>query len=196
MQRDDLVERLVLIEQLAADARRSMASWGWAFLLWGVGHLVAAIWSLVAPEHGGLPWIITMPLCGIVMTVGALRTRALEGKATPIDRAVGGVWLAFAGALVLSWIVGGWRDLYPDGASFLFAFYVIAGAASFASGWALQLTSQLLVSAGWWAAAVATVLAPAHAFVILIAAALVCEIGFGLVIMRSERSAYDRDQAT
>ncbi len=48
--RTDLINRLGLIEQMIAEGRRTTESWGWVFLLWGIGPLIAMWWEARWPH--------------------------------------------------------------------------------------------------------------------------------------------------
>ena len=68
----ELLDRIDLIERMVGEGRRTTQYWGWTFVLWGVGQLVALVWS----NYGGNPavaWPVTMIACGVLTTMGSWR---------------------------------------------------------------------------------------------------------------------------
>jgi len=67
----DVVSRLRLIEEMMAEGRRTTERWGWAFLLWGIGPVIAMLWESRWP-HGAWAWPMVVVLC-VVLNGAALR---------------------------------------------------------------------------------------------------------------------------
>src|SRR5258707_11667425 len=98
-QREILVDRMKLIETMMAEGRRTTERWGWSFLLWGIGPLVAMLWAAVWPQ-ADWAWPVTMGLCIIVNGL-VLQARKRRGELkTTTMRSVGAIW-ACAGFTVL-----------------------------------------------------------------------------------------------
>ena len=67
--RDELVQRLELMEAMIAEGRQYTGRNSWIFVLWGVVDLIALSWQHYSPHFGG-PW--AWPIClpvGAVLTV-------------------------------------------------------------------------------------------------------------------------------
>lgn len=182
MERDELTERLGIIESMIAEGRRDTEYWGWAFLLWGLGHLTAALWGQV---HA-IAWPVTMTACGIVTGLGAYRNSRRRGKSTSVGRTLAALWTALGVSLFVAMIGGIAGDL-PGGAV-VSMFFILMGAASFASGLIVRWPWWSGLGVLWWAAGLASmVVGPETTFWLFIAMVLVGEIGLGAYLMVLER---------
>src|ERR1039458_8290279 len=47
--RDDLVQRVALMEEMIAEGRQSTARFGWFFVMWGLVYFAATGWDLFLP---------------------------------------------------------------------------------------------------------------------------------------------------
>jgi len=74
-ERQELHDRLSLIESMIAEGRRTTESWGWTFMLWGVAYYLAIVWA----TWGRFPfaWPLTMTAAGILTCVVAYSNSAL-----------------------------------------------------------------------------------------------------------------------
>jgi hypothetical protein len=190
MEREELASRLDLIERMIEDGRRDTEYWGWAFVLWGVGHVV----SLVVSAAGyPLVWPIAMTACGVAMGIGGARRR--ERKSTSLGRALAAVWIALGAASFLAGMVGAISGFLP-GPTILVLFFVLMGAASFSSGLIVRWPLWTGVGLLWWAAATVGMFAAEEILWWLgLAMAVAAEIGFGVYLMVLERRGTALDQA-
>lgn len=186
MDRDELDQRLALIERLVAEGRRDSEYWGWAFVLWGAGHLAAVAGSALGLS---LAWPVAMSLCGVGMGVGAtLRARRRGTKTTSAGRALGAVWISLGAAMFVTGFVGG-PSGFLSGAHIAVSFFVLMGAASFASGLMLRWPWWMALGMAWWAAAIAAMVCASSqiTLALLVAMALIGEVGLGVALMVLER---------
>jgi hypothetical protein len=181
--------QLEFIERMIRQGQDSLEQWGWAFVLWGVGHLAALGWSLTWSEHPEVPWMVVMTACGLATGVRAARFARPQGGSTAIGRALAAVWWAFGISMGLVWLVGGATHLFGSGAAFMGAFFLLVGAPNFVTGLTLRLRSQVVVGLAWWAGAVVAWAMPQLALGVYVTLALLCEVGFGLHLMALERHA-------
>lgn len=183
---NELKERVRLIETMIAEGRRDTESWAWAFILWGVGHLVAVLWSQQA--SGGLAWGVTMTSCGVVMGAVAARRATRPGrKSTALGRALGSVWASLGVSIALIAVVGSMSGAVT-GPMIWIVFFVLMGAASFSSGLILRWSPWTAMGILWWVAAAASMVATEEQLMALfIAMALVGEVGFGIFLAIHER---------
>lgn len=182
MDRDELADRLGVIEAMIAEGRRDTEYWGWAFVLWGLGHLVAAFWGQV---HG-MAWPVTMTACGVLTGLGAYRQRRRGGKSTALGRTLAAVWTGLGVSLFVAMAGGIVGDL-PGGAV-VTTFFLLMGAASFASGIIVRWPWWSALGALWWGAALGSMTTdPEVTFWIFVAMAIVGEIGLGAFLMVLER---------
>lgn len=186
MDREEIDQRLALIERMIAEGRRDTEYWGWAFVLWGAGHLAA----LAASAAGvSLAWPIAMSACGVLMGVEAGRRARRRGtKSTSIGRALAAVWISLGIAMFVAGFIGG-ASGFLSGAHIVVAFFLLMGAASFASGLMLRWRWWAALGAVWWAAAAAAMVSgsPAVILWIFVSLALVGEVGVGAALMILER---------
>ncbi len=184
----ELLDRIDLIERMVGEGRRTTQYWGWTFVLWGVGQLIALAWSI----YGGKPqiaWPVTMIACGVLTTVGSHRMHARERAETYVSRALGAIWFSCGISISVLAFLGNPRGTFTT-ASFLAAFFALMGFANFASGLVLHWRLQQALGILWWAAAAAAMLAPdkfvAWTFITM---DVVGEILFGLYLMAKERAS-------
>jgi hypothetical protein len=190
----DPVERhfaaqLDLIQGLILEGRRSIVAWGWLFVLWGVGHVVAITWSSLWTSNPGLPWLVVMGACGIATAVACTRAGLRSEKSTVMSRAQGATWAAFSISLAVLWAAGlVTRRLDFDHLATLYEpFFVLIGGANFTSGITVKLPVQAGVGALWWGAAVVNAVFPSATLWVLMMMALVGEIAFGLYLVVLDR---------
>ena len=182
MEHKQLIERLDLIEEMIAAGRRDADHWGWAFALWGVGHLVSLFASRAGYE---VAWPIAMTTCGVVMGIVAVRRRS--HKATTLGRALGAVWSGLGVSMFLVGMIGGISGRV-GGTTIVALFFALMGAASFASSLILRWRSWAFAALLWWGATVAALLLePEVTFWLFVAMAAVAEVGFGVYLMIDER---------
>ena len=181
--------QLELIEQMILEGRRTTERWGWTFVLWGVGHTVALLWS----ELGGAPWAwgVCMSACGLVMGgASVLRRKRSPDKRPAQSRALGAIWEAFSwslGVAIAAAVIGGARGYFENGV-FYGQFFALMGAANYASAVILRWPLQRALGVAWWLAALAALLAPPACVPwIFLGMAALGEIGFGAWLMVRER---------
>ncbi len=190
MENDQQVRaQLEFIERMIRQGQQSLEHWGWAFVLWGVGHLTAMGWSLRWSERPQVPWVVVMTACGLATGVRAARSPRRQGGSTAIGRALAAVWWAFGISMGLVWLVGGATHLFASGAAIMGAFFLLVGTPNFVTGLTLRLKSQVAVGLVWWAGAAVAWLVPELTLGVFVTLALLCEVGFGLHLMSLERHA-------
>jgi hypothetical protein len=181
---DELQERLAIIDQALASSRRGFSRYGWAFVLWGCGHLAALLWSRLQPGTW-LPWPTVMVLCSVIGVLIDRQVRRRQGAVTPLGRAIGSLWLA-AGLSMLVLFSCDRQQPLP-------MFFLLMGLVNLASGMAVRWRTQCLVAAGWLAAAAATLLDHDAQLqtVVFALMALLGEVGFGIHLVVLERGQRD-----
>lgn len=183
----ELLDRIDLIERMIGEGRRTTQYWGWTFVLWGAGQLIALIWT----NYGGNPavaWPVTMIACGVLTGIGSRRMHAVERAETFISRALGAIWFSCGISISVLAFIGNPRGVFTA-SSFLAAFFALMGFANFASGLVLHWRLQQGLGILWWAAAAFAMFAPdklgGWAFVGM---DVVGEILFGVYLMARERA--------
>ena len=183
----ELLDRIDLIERMVGEGRRTTQYWGWTFVLWGVGQLVALVWS----NYGGNPavaWPVTMIACGVLTTIGSWRMHARERAETYVSRALGAIWFSCGISISILAFIGNPKGAFTA-VSFIAAFFALMGFANFASGLVLHWRLQQGMGILWWAAAAVAMLAPAKFLGwTFVGMDVVGEILFGLYLMARERA--------
>jgi hypothetical protein len=173
----DVRERIMLIENMMLEGRKTTEYWGWSFALWGIAYLTAIGWSYKAGT-GAVAWPVTMIAAGLI-TSAVVGIRSKRQPQTTRSRAIGAVWSATGAALF----------------AYCFAASISGHAvANLMSGILLRWRMQQVVGGIWWTAGVYSFfLAPRHIMLLFIAVTLVCQVGFGIYLM--VREARDKARA-
>jgi len=156
MTRDDLVQRVALMEAMIAEGRRYTGRNSWIFVLWGLVDLTAWAWQNYSAHLGGM-W--AWPIClttGVVLTLaGKMIQKSDKGYSRNNTCSyVMGVWgmmgLAM-GIYVASAIVTHFSWQY----SYIAGLLMMLGMAHAISAMLLRWGMQGLVAAMYWAGGVA-----------------------------------------
>lgn len=199
--KQDLSERLELIESMIAEGRRSTTRWAWTIVLWGVAFYVAIAWSsgfLGGPIWGQhvLAWPVTMIATWLVSWGLAMRMdKRAKAPMTTMRRAILSIWTAMGismFALLLPLGLSGRADQQVCVAVVV----TLLGTANAASGILLKWKAQMACAVVWWLAATAslfgTVTQSSIAFLVAI---FFCQIVFGIYAMILESRAQRRQGA-
>ncbi len=182
--RQDLKERLALIESMMAEGRRTTQRWGWSFLLWGVAYYIAIAWT--DATHGAWAWPITMGAAVLLSCIVAARNGG-DKSGTTMGRAVGSIWLAFGITVFLLFVSLGISGRLTDSRVFIAVLAAVLGMANGASGYLLGWRAQLGCAVIWWVTAVAACfLSESRATFIFLIAIFFCQIVFGVYGMFQE----------
>jgi hypothetical protein len=169
--RREMLDRLKLIETMMAEGRQSTQRWGWSFLLWGTGPLMAMLWSAHG-KHAEWAWPVTMGLCIIVNgLVVAARKRTGQSKTTT-TRSLSAIWTC-VGATALLFAFAAVRSGMSEFRYLYAALFALAAVAHGASSLILRWRTQFLAALVWWIAGVAAFVVPAARLQDLAALALV-----------------------
>lgn len=159
MENSELQDRLKLIETMMEEGRKSTQSWGWSFLLWGLGPLLAMWWTDRWP-HAAWAWPVTMGLCILIngLVLAARKRRGISKTTT--SRALAAVWRC-AGATVLLLACGAvWSGAIELRALYV-ALFALAAVAHGTSSLILRWWPQFLAALVWWVAGALAFVVPA-----------------------------------
>jgi hypothetical protein len=174
----DLKERFSLIENMIAEGRRHTASWGWAFILWGVAYYLAIAWSEWG--HRVWAWPATM-LIAVIVTVVVASSKAGNHPHTTLSRAIGSIWIALGISMCLLFPALGLSGRLTDQHVFVAVISAILAMANGASALILRWKVQLACAAVWWLTTVAACFATeAQSTVVFLVAIFLCQIVFGI----------------
>src|SRR5437764_290397 len=101
----ELLNRIELIERMIGEGRKSTQYWGWTFVLWGAGQLIALTWAMYS-RHPGLAWGATMTACGVLTGIGSFRIHKGERVETAVSRFIGSIWLSCGIAISILAFIG------------------------------------------------------------------------------------------
>ena len=187
----DVRERIMLIENMMLEGRKTTEYWGWSFALWGVAYLAAIAWSYRAGS-GALAWPVTMIAAGVI-TSAVVGIKSRRQPQTTRSRAIFAVWSA-TGAALFAYCFAASISGHAEIHSFVAAIEIMLSVANLMSGILLRWRMQQVVGGIWWTAAVYSFfLAPRQIMLLFIAAVLVCQVGFGSYLMI--REARDKARA-
>jgi hypothetical protein len=151
--RDDLVQRLELMESMIAEGRQSTCRYGWVFFLWGLINLTGRELDHHQP---GSEWV--WPTClatGAVITIAgmAMQKRHDSGSRSMRSRSVGAVW-AMMGITMALYVGSALATHFTWQYSYAAAIGMFVGMAHAISASILRWRAQALVAAVWWAGGV------------------------------------------
>jgi len=183
LNKQELNERLILIEAMLAEGRKSTENWGWSFILWGVAYYVAIAWSYWTNSAYARP--VTMAGAGLITAFVAKRQSSHEPETT-MGRAIGSLWIAVVVSLVVFCLCGSiTRRL--DVQLFIAAVSAMIGIANAASGLILRWKAQFAAAVVWWAcAAAAPFCSEGQSQIVFLVTIFLCQIVFGSYMMISE----------
>jgi hypothetical protein len=184
----ELLERIDLIERMVLEGRRTSQYWGWCFVLWGTGQLVALALSNTLNWHPTLIWAVTLGTCGVITKLVSTRQRRAADKQTLLSRSILAIWISYAVSITLLSFVGNPAGIFSL-RSYCTVFLVFMGFSNAASGIILRWPLQIWIGIAWWLAAAVTVFGPEKIIGwIWITMIFLGEVVFGLYLMARERA--------
>ena len=154
--RQELLQRVALMEAMIAEGRRSTCRHGWIFVLWGLVNLAGMVLEWNHPRHmWNWPVVIGVGLI-IQFAVFWLRRRGGPGRTSNLrSRAIGAVW----GMMGLVLILYCFTAIFAHkafGSAYFAAIFFIIGLAHATSAILLRWRAQGAVAALWWAGGIAS----------------------------------------
>ena len=154
--RDELVQRVTLMEAMIAEGRQYTGRNAWIFVLWGLVDLTAWAWQNYSPHFGG-PW--AWPIClaaGVVLTFGGkMLQKSKEGySSNDTCSRVMGVW-GMMGLAMGIYVASAMLTNFSWQFSYIAGLLMMFGMAHAISAMFLRWRIQGLVAAVYWAGGVA-----------------------------------------
>ena len=149
--RNDLVDRLNLMEAMITEGRATTARYGWIFVLWGLVDLAGMALELENPGRiWNWPVVITSGM--VLQAAGfAMQRRGGRCSSTSIrSRAMSAIWGMMGLTLVLYCFTAIFTH-NTGGRGYLAAIFVIIGMANAISAIILRWGVQGAVAVFWWA---------------------------------------------
>jgi hypothetical protein len=154
----EILERLKLIETMMAEGRRTTERWGWSFLLWGIGPLIAMRWETHWP-HAEWAWSVVIILCILVNGIVLKAQKRRRESTTTTMRSIGAVWTC-VGVTVLLLAFGAVASGAIEFRLLYAALFALAAVANGSSGLILRWWPQFLAALVWWLASVMAFVVP------------------------------------
>ncbi len=186
--RDDLVQRVALMEQMIAEGRRNTGRFGWIFILWGLVCLSAIGWSYLQPNVFWV-WPILITSGFVIQFIGiAMRRRSGNWPSENLkSRSIAAVWRMMGIAIILYAAPAGVTHTIHQ-IAYIAAIFMFLGMAHATSAMILRWRAQGMVAGLWWAGGVATYFVPRdYVITIYVAEMVCCMVLFGVYAMWLER---------
>lgn len=195
--RDELVQRLELMETMIAEGRQTTMRCGWIFVLWGLVDLAGMGLQKEQP-HSRWVWPVCLGTGVVLQVVGlVLRKRDRPRCKGMQSRSVEAVW-SMMGLAMAIYVFTALFTYFTWQYSYLAALLIIVGLAHAISATILRWPVQGVVAGIWWAGAVAVFVCNSHKAATWIFLIEMCfgMIAFGLYVMFLEgRSSAGRKGA-
>ncbi len=183
LSRQELNERLALIEDMIAEGRRTTESWGWVFVLWGIAYYVAILGG--AMFKNPLVWPVTM-ISACVLTGILVALKGHSRATTKIGHAIGSIWIAAGISMFLVFLSLGTSGRI-DQHIMITVLGAMLGSANAASAMILRWKMQFACAVVWWACAVFACFGKSTPLTIsFLAAIFFCQVVFGIYAMLRE----------
>jgi hypothetical protein len=181
--RQELNDRLSLIETMIAEGRQSTQSWGWTFVLWGVAYYVAIAWAYWG--NAAIAWPVTMVTAGLITAVIAMR-RSSGHPETRLGRSMASVWISLGVSLFIFGICAGFSG-HADQHVVIAVIATMLGMANATSSLTLNWKPQFACAIIWWATAVVSLFGTiTQGSIGFLVAIFFCQIVFGIYMMIGE----------
>jgi len=175
--RDELLQRIALVEKMIAEGRRSTTRCGWIFVLWGVVDIAGIGWQWVRPSYWIWPTVLATGLA-LMFLIRAAQKRDPVRCANMEGRAVNAIWSMMGLATALYVAAGIFRHLTWQ-CSYIAAIFMLVGLAHAISAMVLRWRVQGVVAALWWAGGIAMFFAHSAKAIFVI---FPMEMFFGMVL--------------
>ena len=186
--RDDLLQRVALMETMIAEGRSTTAHYGWIFVLWGLVDLSGMGWQWVQP-HSYWVWPVTIGVGFLLQfaIIFSLRRRMGSAGESTRSRSVQAVWSMMGLGVSLYCAAGIIRNVTWQ-ISYVAAILMLVGLAHAISAVILRWRAQAMVAAFWWAGGIASFFLPGlYLYLLVIAEMFFGLVLFGLYAMWKER---------
>jgi hypothetical protein len=189
--RDDLIQRLALIETMIAEGRRSTTRCGWIFVLWGLVDIAGMAWEWERHSVWIWPTVLTVGFA-VMFLIQARQERVPARCANMQERTVSAIWSMMGLATTMYVFTALFRHLTWQ-YSFIAAVFMFVGLAHATSAVVLRWRVQGAVAALWWMGGVATFFAHSANVIFVI---FPLEMLFGMVLFGLYGMMLDRRDRT
>jgi hypothetical protein len=182
----ELKDRLSLIESMIGEGRRTTASYGWTFVLWGVAYYVAIYLDSVLHFH--LAWQVTMTSAAMLTAILCI-ARSCSHPPTTTGRALGALWFGTGISMFIVPFSLGYSGRM-DLRIFIAVICGMLGAVNASSSMILKWKLQFACALVWWATTIYACFGKGnYLMTVFLAAIFLCQIAFGIYLMIREARA-------
>jgi len=186
--REDLIQRVALMETMIAEGRRNTGRFGWIFILWGLVCLSGTGLSYLQP-HSYWVWPIVIASGFAIQFIGiAMHRRSGQWPSNNMkSRSVAAVWRMMGIAIILYAIPAILTHTIHQ-IAYIAAIFMFLGMAHATSAVILRWRAQAVVAGLWWAGGIATYFVPRdYVITIYVVEMVCCMVLFGVYAMWLER---------
>jgi hypothetical protein len=152
--RDDLVQRLALMETMIAEGRRNTTRCGWIFVLWGLVDIAGMGWQWRWPTYWVWPTTLVVGFLIQFTIIGLSRKSNPVCASNMQGRSISAIWSMMGLATTLYVLTAIFSHLAWQ-YSFLAGIFMMVGMAHAISAVFLRWRVQGAVAALWWAGGIA-----------------------------------------
>ena len=147
--REELVQRVALMEEMIAEGRQSTARYGWMFVLWGLTYFAAIGWTVYLP-YTEWAWPSCIAVCSVAFGVARSRQPLTGGKIDNLRRhSLDAVWQVIGGGIVL-YLIAAIVSGHGKEPGYLAAVLFFNGLANGVSARILRWWPQGAAASVWW----------------------------------------------
>ena len=186
--RDELLQRVALMETMIAEGRRNTGRFGWIFILWGLVCLSGVGLSYFLPRSYWVWPIIIVSGFAIQFVGVAMHRRSGNCSSENMkSRSVAAVWRMMGIAIIL-YATPAIVTHTIHQIAYIAAIFMFLGMAHATSAVILRWGVQGMVAGLWWAGGVATYFVPRdYVITIYVVEMVCCMVLFGVYAMMLER---------
>jgi len=186
--REELVQRVALMEEMIAEGRQSTARYGWMFVLWGLTYFAAIAWTMTLP-YTEWAWPACIAACSVVFGIVRTRQPRAGGKIDNLRRhSLDAVWQVIGGGIIL-YLIAVIASGHGKETGYLASVLFFNGLANGVSARILRWWPQGAAAAIWWGCGTAMLIftTRAEGIALFVTATFCGMILFGLYAMWLER---------
>jgi hypothetical protein len=153
--RDELLQRLELMESMISEGRRSTTRCGWIFVLWGVVDIAGMAWEWYRSSYWIWPTVLATGFAVMFLIQTLQKRKPSRMRCAGMERrTVNSIW-SMMGLAVTLYVAGGMVRHLTWQYSYIAAIFMLVGMAHAISAMVLRWRIQGLVAALWWAGGIA-----------------------------------------
>lgn len=185
--REDLVQRVALMEAMVAEGRGTTLRHGWIFVMWGLVYFAAMGWVVYLPLPN-LAWPVCIAVGIAVVIAVKTRQKRAGGVESLRSRGIEAVWTVM-GIAVTMFVIAAIVAHQSNGTVYVAAILFMVGMAHGTSAWMLRWGMQGLAAAVWWGCGIATLFCTSWKQIVgvFLVASFFGMVVFGLYAMMLER---------